>query len=230
MPLASPIRRPAHDISMNAIDSLQEEIERFKEWAALYPIHLRTGEWECDYDQWQPLWAAAIAVLDSLPPSSWTETCCANLLYAIARDNEDERIARELPGNPDALLELARLAIESSEPDAKWQLAVQLGALSTAREEAEALLLRLVDDHDEYVSRRALLALGAWRSAHAESLAERAWLTGHEYQRIAALWVLGDVAPGKLAHYVGLAKEDGRQLVVENALEALEACTARLPH
>lgn len=221
--VASTIRQPTKDIPMNASDSLQEEVERFKEWAASYPAHQRTGEWECDYEQWQPLWAAAIAVLESIPSSAWTEKCCANLLYVIARDNEMERIADELAGRPDALLELARLAIESSERDAKWQLAVQLGALATDKEEAETLLLRLVQDEDEYVSRRSLLALGTLKSVHAESLAERAWLTGHEYQRIAALWVFKDVAPSKLDQYVRLAKEDGRKFVVENAQRALEA-------
>lgn len=208
---------------MNASESLQVEVEKFKEWAALYPTHQRTGEWECDYEDWRLLWAAAIAVLESLPPSAWTEKCCANLLYAIARDNEVERIADELAGRPAALLELARQAIGSSERDAKWQLAVQLGALSTDKEDAETLLLRLVDDEDEYVCRRSLLALGALKSVHAECLAERAWLTGHEYQRIAALWVLKDVAPTKFAQYVRLAKEDGRKFVVENALQVLEA-------
>ncbi|MBB6583777.1 hypothetical protein [Ralstonia solanacearum] len=210
---------------MNASDVLQEEVEKFEQWAALYPPHQRSGEWECGYGQWQSLWAAAIAVLESLSPNAWTEKCRAHLLYAIARDNEMECIAGELSERPDALLELARLAIDSSELDAKWQLAVQLGALSTSaeKEEAETLLLRLVGDEDEYVSRRSLLALGTLKSVHAESLAEKAWLTGHEYQRIAALWVLKDVAPDKLTRYVRLAEEDGREFVVENAHDALKA-------
>lgn len=212
-------------ISMNASDVLQEEVEKFKKWAALHLPDQQTGEWECGYDHWQSLWAAAIAVLEFLPPSTWTERCSANLLYAIARDNEMECIAGELAGKPDALLALARLATDSSEPDAKWQLAVQLGGLSapTDKEDAEKLLLRLVDDEDEYVSRRSLLALGRLQSVHAEPLAEKARLTGHEYQRIAALWVLKDVAPSKLAQYVRLAEEDGRKFVVKNARDALNA-------
>ena len=208
---------------MNASNSLQEEVEKFKAWATSYPPNQRTGEWECDYQQWQSLWAAAIAVLEFIPASAWSKKCCENLLYVVARDNEMEHIADELAGRPGALLKLARLAIESSERDAKWQLAVQLGALATDRVEAEALLLRLVHDQDEYVSRRSLLALGTLKSVHAESLAERVWLTGHEYQRIAALWVLKEVAPGKLNQYVRLAKEDGRKFIVENAQQALEA-------
>jgi hypothetical protein len=202
---------------MNAADALQEEVEKFNAWAASFQPHQRTGEWECGYDHWQSLWDTAIAVLESVPPNAWGEGCRANLLYAIARDNEMEWISQQLAGKPDALVELARLAIDSSEPDAKWQIAAQLGTLSTHKDKAEEVLLRLVDDTDEYVSRRALLALGALKSQHAEHLAERAWLTGHEYQRIAALWVLKDVAPSKLPKYLRLADEDGRKFVVENA-------------
>ncbi|ALP62251.1 HEAT repeat domain-containing protein [Paraburkholderia caribensis] len=209
---------------MDASGLLQEQVDRFREWAALYPIHERIGAWECDYEQWRPLWAAAIAVLESLPPDAWTEKCSADLLYAIARDNEMEWIAGQLPGKPDALSKLARLSVNSPESDAKWQLAAQLGTQAARKAEAETLLLHLVDDEDEYVSRRSLLALGALKSARAEFLAERAWLTGHEYQRIAALWVLKDVAHDKLVGYVQLAKEDGRKFVVENAQDALDAC------
>ncbi|MEX3760872.1 hypothetical protein [Paraburkholderia phenoliruptrix] len=234
--MAGNMRSPARDagivntpivrknVSMDASGLLHEQVDRFREWAALYPIHERIGEWECDYAQWRPLWAAAIAVLESLPPDTWTEKCSADLLYAIARDNEMEWIAAQLSGKPDALLKLARLSIDSPESDAKWQLAVQLGTQAARKAEAETLLLLLVDDEDEYVSRRSLLALGVLKSVQAEFLAERAWLTGHEYQRIAALWVLKDVAPAKLAQYVRLAKEDGRRFVVENAEDALKAC------
>ncbi|WKZ87325.1 HEAT repeat domain-containing protein [Ralstonia pickettii] len=197
---------------MSASDALHEEVGKFKAWAASLLPHQR----DCGYDQWQSLWDAAIAVLESIPPDEWSERCRADLILAIARD-EVEWIADQLGGKPDTLLALARLAIDSSEPDAKWQIAAQLGTLSTHKEKAEEVLLRLVDDSDEYVSRRALLALGALKSQHAEHLAERAWLTGHEYQRIAALWVLKDVAQSKLPQYLRLADEDGRKYVVENA-------------
>jgi hypothetical protein len=208
--------------SMMSADSLQEQVEKFKAWASAHPVHRRTGEWECDYEHWPRLWAAAIAVLDSLPPEAWTETCSVNLLYAIARDNEMEHIAQELSGRPEALLKLARFALRSLEPDAKWQLAARLGTLSTNKAEAETLLLRLVDDADEYVSRRSLLALGASKSVHAESLAEKAWLTGHEYQRIAALRVLKDIASSKLTEYAQFAEEDGRKSVIKSAHDVLK--------
>ncbi|RQR78508.1 HEAT repeat domain-containing protein [Burkholderia sp. Bp9012] len=204
-------------ISMHALNTLHEQVEKFREWAALYPVHQRSIDWECEYGHWEALWDASLAVVDSLAPDAWTVTACADLLYAIARDHALEHISSMLWTQPDALLALARASIDASEPNAKWQLAARLGGQGSHAAEAEALLLRLVNDEDEYVRRRALLALGALKSAYAETLAERAWDTGHEYQRIAALWVLKDVKSGKLAQYVKLAEEDGREYVVRNA-------------
>ncbi|WP_321849540.1 HEAT repeat domain-containing protein [Burkholderia diffusa] len=206
-------------LSMHALNTLHEQVEKFREWAALYPVRQRSVEWECEYGHWEALWDASLAVVDSLAPAAWTATACADLLYAIARDQALEHISSMLWTQPDALLALARASIDASEPNAKWQLAARLGGLGShaAEAEAEALLLRLVDDEDEYVRRRALLALGALKSTHAEALAERAWHTGHEYQRIAALWVLKNIQSGKLVQYVKLAEADGREYVVRNA-------------
>jgi hypothetical protein len=201
---------------------LHGQVALFKQWASAKPagsFSSEYGEWECDYPDWHSLWAAAASVIQSVPSHLWTDDCSDDLLYAIARDNETEYIAEQLSGKGEGLLKLARLSVGSSEPEAKWQLAVLLGQLSSDKTSAEALLLILVNDEDEYVSRRALLALGALKSLHAESLAEKAWLSGHEYQRIAALWVLKDIASSKLAEYVLLAGEDGRKYLVNNARE-----------
>jgi hypothetical protein len=57
------------------------------------------------------------------------------------------------------------------------------------------------------------------KSSKAKEIAERAWKTGDEYQRIAALWVLKDVASSKLPAYIEQAVRDGRQYLVHNADE-----------
>ena len=77
--------------------------------------------------------------------------------------------------------------------------------------------MRFVRDRDEYVSRRALLALGQLRSEKTEEYAERAWRTGHEYQRIAALWALKECGSAKLSDYLREAEADGREYVLHNA-------------
>ena len=79
--------------------------------------------------------------------------------------------------------------------------------------------MKLVADQHEYVSRRALQALGRISSPHTERLCERAWDTDHEYQRIMALWVLKEIDSRKLDSYLALARKEGRKYMVSNAIE-----------
>ncbi len=152
--------------------------------------------------------------------ATWAEATADDLLYALARDNEAEFIADELEHRPEILMGLAARGATSVEVDAKWQIAAKLGELNGQKlPEAEVFLTQLVQDADEYVSRRALLALGKLKSETTEIFAERAWQTGLEYQRIAALWALKEVASPKLSSYLLEAEKDGREYVVRNAEE-----------
>ncbi len=152
--------------------------------------------------------------------SHWSKNDIDNIIYAIARDNECNLIIEKVSENKPLLLYLCNHVLGSNENDAKWQFAEALSWLpdhSTHR--AEELLLVLVDDHDEYVSRRALLALGKIKSARAEALAERAWGSGLEYQKISALWVLRDLSSQKLTNFLDMAVQDGSAHVKSNADE-----------
>jgi hypothetical protein len=198
---------------------LADEAERFRRWAANRSPEQRRGEWEGDYVRWDPLYASAVALLDAAVASDLTDANIADLLFVIARDNESENLAEHLAQDEASLLLLAEASIASTETDAKWQLAEQLGAVTTGRSEAELLLLQLANDSDEYVRRRALTSLGALKSIHAEALAVRAWDTGLEYQCIAALWVLKAIDSARLAEFLAKANEDGRTHVMQNARE-----------
>ena len=82
------------------------------------------------------------------------------VLYAIACDNEYQYLADEVHlHHPATLIALARAALSRGEPDAKWQLADELGHLLDAGGAANQLLLILARDEHEYVRRRALGAL-----------------------------------------------------------------------
>lgn len=200
------------------MNSLPFEIEKFKRWASIEPAP-RYGEWECDYDNWPELYAATLGFIQSSNSECWSEHDVNDILYVIARDNEDAYLVEELSSMPDRLLFLATAAVSSKENDAKWQFARQLGELTKHKADAERLLLLLIEDHDEYVSRISLLALAALRSPHTEQLAIRAWSSGQEYQRIAALWALKNIESPKLPEYLQLARADGRNTVVSNAEE-----------
>jgi len=137
------------------------------------------------------------------------------VLYAVARDNEVELLAASMSEFPEHLLAAARASVGSSEPYAKWQLAEVL--TKNIPDEAHVILEALSSDDDEYVRRRVLLLLGRLRSPLIEGLVDRAWETGDEYQRIAALHALHDAGSARLQDFLSRAEADGRQYLVENA-------------
>jgi hypothetical protein len=196
---------------------LKDEITRFRLWESKLPAARRVGLWEIDYPGWGALSAALAAFIQATEPARWDQATVADLLYIIARDHEAEYLVAFLENHPAGLLSLVQTAADRGEPDAKWQLADALGRMAACKTRAAELLLVLVDDDHEYVSRRALLALAYLGSPHVPRLCARAWATGHEYQRIAALHAIHAASPQELPKYVELAMADGRPNVVQNA-------------
>ena len=197
----------------------EHAVAEFRAWAASYPEAERSAEWEIDYDHWPDLWSAAAAFLDSSEPRRWDRSIVELLLYVLARDNETEDLKRELVGRPEHLLALARAGTGSAERDARWQLAAALGCVEADEGEVVPLLEAYTAADDEYVSRRALIALGRRKAPVAERLAQRAWDTGHEYQRMAALGVFHALGSPLLPSYLELAEQDGRQYLAGFAKE-----------
>jgi hypothetical protein len=192
--------------------TLEREVARFRSWAEAYQKP-RRGEWECDYPHWVDLYQAVTAYLSNNEVAEWDEGVADLLLYAIARDNESEQLAEHLTQMPNKLYALARLAVCSGEKDARWQFAEQL-ACCPGLDGAEALLLDLAADADEYVRRRALMALGRIKSGQVETLVGQAWDSGDEYKRMAVLHALRNVQSRQLARYLDMAQADGRQYLI----------------
>jgi hypothetical protein len=192
---------------VHATDRLRNAVDDFRSWAdAAYPGQ-RFVEWELDYEDWNGLYETAHVVL-ATPVESWDDETRQLLIYVIARDNENEILSEQLT---DAQLDcLASSSLRSSEGAAKWQFAKQLGQRERTPER-ESLLLRFADDADEHVRRRSLMVLADLGSLQTESLAFRAWDTGHEYQRMAALHALYLIGSPALLKYLELAEQDGRQ-------------------
>jgi hypothetical protein len=193
---------------------LMSEVAQFQDWAAAYPPERRGGEWECDYDQWPNLYDAVLEFVDARPFSSWSAEELRAVLYAVARDNEIEHLAHEIRSLSTAtLLALAAAAVEIGEPDAKWQLAEELGRIEEASAEAERLLLTLARDENEYVRRRSLAALARLGSLALEELALAAWQRPDENQqwaRMMVLWCLHRVGSPHLEPLLTEAEQDER--------------------
>jgi hypothetical protein len=197
---------------------IHRETNKFKEWAKIYP-DAKSGEWECDYGSWDKYYKACIHLINNKAPKRLTDLEKSDLIYAIARDNELEHLIDKVAENETLLFSLCEASFIISENDAKWQFASRLGEVRNDVRYAEKLLLKFANDTNEYVSRRALLALSELGSSQTEECCIRAWETHHEYQRIAALSSLKTIESNMLSEYLNKAYKDGRKYLVAKARE-----------
>jgi hypothetical protein len=197
---------------------LMTEVARFRAWDDSIPIPIasRYGEWECDYEEWPLLYEAVLTFVAVRPFESWAESELRAILYAIARDNEMQHLAREIrKRHPEILPHLARAALQMGERDDRWQLAVELGHLG---KEAEPLLLELARDEHEYVRRLALKALLDIGSSAVEQLSLDAWNRPDEHQewaRMMALFCLQKLGSYHLEPLLAEAELDSRMYLRE---------------
>ena len=208
----------------NAQQLFAHEVDRFQAWADAYPIKIesRYGEWECDYDDWNAIYVTLNTVLHTMPISSWDSLLMAQILYILGRDNEMEIVADAIAADPERLLVVAAAAIGAGDRDAQWQCAEHLGALVQDRSRAEDLLVCFLSSGDEYVRRRALMALGRLQSPLTDVFVQQAWESGNEYQRMVALSALKDAGSVNLEQYL-LAGETDPSAFVRAHVERVRA-------
>ncbi|MFN8127125.1 MAG: HEAT repeat domain-containing protein [Candidatus Nanopelagicales bacterium] len=140
------------------------EVQRFRDWvAAGAPDILNQGhgaEWECNYPEWQDLWASIAVALRSQIDGDTSDL----VLQVMAWDNETQLVADTLEDSPDHVRALLERALEHPDPNVRWQFAHLLPRAIGA--EARAPLARLIEDPDDYVRRRAAMAAD-WLAATA---------------------------------------------------------------
>ena len=200
---------------MPQIPELHQQVTKFKHWAAT--ADRRSGEWECDYEHWHDLWASAsdtiIAYQDGAIPNAEAD----DLLFALARDNECEHVREKLLSSPELITTLAKRAVVSGDADAKWQIAISVAEAQLP--DAADLLRPFLTDADEYVRRRALMAIAPFSPKEAEGLAIKNLDDRFEYTRIAALHVLHTVRSGHLEAGLDRLASDPNKYVRQNVEE-----------
>ncbi|MEN9568152.1 MAG: hypothetical protein RLZZ69_3348, partial [Cyanobacteriota bacterium] len=124
---------------------------------------------------------------------------------------------------PESLIQLATLSIKLGEPDAKWQLAQELGELQSNTKTIETILMELAHDSSEYVRRCALISLAKIKSELTEELALNSWHQPHENQewaRMAVLWCLNKIDSPHFEVLRLKAEVDSRPYLLEYAKKA----------
>jgi hypothetical protein len=203
------------------VPDLMTELERFREWAKTFPEDRRNGEWECDYGSWGDIYNAVLEFMADHPFDEWSDQELRTVLYAIARDNDIQHLAREVRRrHPELLLPLSQAAIRVGERDDRWQLAAELGELGRADGEEEKLLLIMARDEHEYVRRICLRSLARLGSAAVEALALEAWHRedpDQEHARMMALDCLSVIGSPRLELLLVEAVKDKRKYLAEFA-------------
>ena len=207
-------------------ERLLEQAIKFHQWQeATYPGKTSEelgGEWEVDYPYWNDTYSAFCHVLTQMDAETADSVLLDEMVYLIARDNEAEGFIQETTSHPQWFECLCRRAAASNESEAKWQFAAYLPEC-TCSQEVKDMILDFAKDPDEYVSRRALLAMPAMRPDCVEQFAPLFWerncysLESQEYQRIAVLVSLDAIHSDLLPQYLERAKQDGRRYLLEHA-------------
>ena len=207
-------------------ERLLEQAIKFHQWQeATYPGKTSEelgGEWEVDYPYWNDTYSAFCHVLTQMDAETADSVLLDEMVYLIARDNEAEGFIQETTSHPQWFERLCRRAAASNESEAKWQFAAYLPECPCSQE-VKDMILNFAKDPNEYVSRRALLAMPALRPDCVEQFAPLFWERNcyspelQEYQRIAVLVSLDAIHSDLLPQYLEQAKQDGRRYLLEHA-------------
>ena len=207
-------------------ECLLEQAGKFHQWQEItYPGKTTEeigGAWEVDYPAWNDIFDAFCHVLTQMDAEMADSILLDEMVYLIARANEAEGFIQETTSHPKWFECLCRRAAASNESEAKWQFAAYLPECSCSQEVRD-IILDFAKDPNEYVSRRALLAMPALRPDCVEQFAPLFWERNcyspelQEYQRIAVLVSLDAIHSDLLPQYLERAKQDGRSYLLEHA-------------
>ena len=207
-------------------ECLLEQVGKFHQWQEItYPGKTTEeigGAWEVDYPAWNDIFDAFCHVLTQMDAETADSVLLDEMVYLIARDNEAEGFIQETTSHPQWFECLCRRAAASNESEAKWQFAAYLSECPCSQE-VKDMILDFAKDPNEYVSRRALLAMPALRPDCVEQFAPLFWERNcyspelPEYQRIAVLVSLDAIHSDLLPQYLERAKQDGRSYLLEHA-------------
>ena len=207
-------------------ECLLEQARKFHQWQEITYPEKNTeeigGEWEVDYPAWNDMFDAFCHVLTQMDAEMADSFLLDEMVYLIARANEAEGFIQETTSHHKWFECLCRRAAASNESEAKWQFAAYLPECSCSQEVRD-IILDFAKDPNEYVSRRALLAMPALRPDCVEQFAPLFWERScyspelQEYQRIAVLVSLDAIHSDLLPQYLERAKQDGRSYLLEHA-------------
>ncbi|CAA0106467.1 Uncharacterised protein [Halioglobus japonicus] len=182
--------------------------KKAREWALR-----NTEKHEYEYPGSDSIYKAVDGIIDSGDSFEMDD-----LLFLLAFDNEDEIVLEKIEEEPSLAWNLSEAGLTHKCADARWQIGVLLGRLGGER--AIEYLSRLCRDSDEYVRRRALLALRDHDRKITEKVAIDWLVSEHEYSRMVALDTLVYIESDYSSAAIEKLRDDQSE-VVQTRLEKL---------
>ena len=138
---------------MDEAKNFDQAVESFRGWAG--HVADTSKEWEVDYPDWSWIYTCVKNML-MIPFSKWDDATYSNLLYMLARDNENENILDILVSkHPDLVIYLAKCYFDWPDYEARWQIAYALGRIAIDKQILKELLDNFLRDEHAYVRQRA---------------------------------------------------------------------------
>lgn len=196
------------------MSQLARLVSNFEDWCE--NASRSSDGWQSNFPKLDQLLSAARRELSSPELAPHSASLIVGLFSPL---DEDEQVLELVCEKPRHIATLARVALHLDDRSALWQLAVAAGKIG---DQACLQLLRaLVHHDDEYVRRRALLALRELDGGFSEEIAKE-WLRHpHEYTRMVALDTLATLKSAYFLRAMGTLKDDPSE-VVRNRVAALE--------
>jgi len=192
---------------------IKEELHRFGLWAQEYLKSVNYPEWEVDYPRWQILYDITFKAIDILTQIEDSSEIANLILDVMALDNESELVLDECENKLDVkgLSILYEIGVNHPNWNARWQVAELIGRRKHMK--SQEFLLKLIDDNEEYVIRRALFSLAKINPRIAEKVALEKLHSEYEYLRLGSLATLEEVSSEYFENAVKELEEDSSKII-----------------
>ena len=200
---------------------LLRAIQEFRLWRVLESSY---GIEDAYYPDWLDIYECFSDVLKNLEVSDADSILLREMIYIIARDNEDEILIDELAEYQNWFEILCQHCVASDEAEAKWQFAAYMDRLKNTHVIKKFIMVLAIDE-DEYVCRRAMLNMPAIRPDKVEEYAKLYWdrdwhnRERKDYQRLVVLYALNEIHSPLLSDYLQSAMESGNRVLMEYAMK-----------
>lgn len=157
-----------------------------------------------------PMWEQCInAITEINNKSSCTKDTIDKILFLMSRDSESEEIMHILTEKTLIGFEVAKAGSQHMDSSIRWQSAFLLGYFGDDKK----LFSMATKDLDEYVRRRALIALREINQKKAEEISLNKLFSEYEYERMIALDTLLFLNSSQLPKAIEILKNDSSEVV-----------------